>query len=159
MATKGSSAFPKAPALWNLTMRLFSVIFSMSDSSKLVFVMGVRWLYNCCFVGCFILSVSLTFIWPITYQFLSMPLPVTCWCHSRLMRRCFWGRWTCPIVSEDHPLEMSPLWLKHKYSFFFVCIDLGTLYHLLLVPDYVAGIRFEWMKLLEAQFYRRSPRP
>ena len=27
-----------------------------------------------------------------------MPLLVTCWCLSRLMRYCFLGRWTCPLV-------------------------------------------------------------
>ena len=33
-----------------------------------------------------------------------MPLPVACWCLSRLMRHCFLGRWTCPPVSESYHL-------------------------------------------------------
>ena len=33
-----------------------------------------------------------------------MPLLVVCWCHSRLMRHLFLGRWAYPLVSEAHPL-------------------------------------------------------
>ena len=40
-----------------------------------------------------------------------MPLLVTCWSLSRLIRHCFWSWWTCPPVS----VEMLPLWLKHMY--------------------------------------------
>ena len=47
---------------------------------------------------------DLTSIWPIAYLKLSMPLLVVCWCHSRLMRCCFWCRWTCSLVSKARPL-------------------------------------------------------
>ena len=34
------------------------------------------------------------------------------------MRCCFQGRWTCPLVSENHhfSVEMPPFWLKYMYS-------------------------------------------
>ena len=43
----------------------------------------------------------LTSIWPIFYWLLSMTSQVACWCHSRLMRRCFRNSLTCPLVSEN----------------------------------------------------------
>ena len=58
---------------------------------------------------------GLTSIWPIAYRYLSMPLLVVYWCHSRLMRRCFRGRSTS-FKGPPFSVEMSPLWLKHMYS-------------------------------------------
>ena len=78
----------------------------------------------------------LTSIWP-------MPLLDACWCHSRLMRCCFWGRWTCPQVSKDYPL----MW----YHLLMSCLRWhGGLCHLLLVQDYVAGIWVGRVHLLYA---------
>ena len=48
--------------------------------------------------------IGLTSIWPIVNRWLLMPLLVAFWCHSRLMRRCFWGRWTSPQISETFHL-------------------------------------------------------
>ena len=48
---------------------------------------------------------SLTSIWPRANRSLSMPLLVTCWRLSRLMRHCFLGRWTCLLVSESNHSE------------------------------------------------------
>ena len=47
-----------------------------------------------------------------------MPLLVTCWCLSRLIRHCFLGWWTCLLVSRELPfrVETLPVWLKNRYS-------------------------------------------
>ena len=37
---------------------------------------------------------------------------VACWCPSRLMRLCFLGRWTCPLVSENYLL----VWRCHLFA-------------------------------------------
>ena len=118
----------------------------------IVFVMGGRWSYSCCFVGCCPQDVfniarsilvqlpssffsirlvnvhivhpcssidttadwkktAIYFIgqvwlpkWPIGYRKLSVPLLVACWCLSRLMRHCFLGSWTYPLVSVNNHL-------------------------------------------------------
>ena len=85
---------------------------------------------------------GLTSIWPIAYRELSMLLLVECWCHFWSIRRCFLGRWTCLIVSEDHHL----VWRCHVFDQS-TCIPSflrrhgGLCYLQMLVPDYVAGIR------------------
>ena len=54
----------------------------------------------------------LTSICAIVYRYLSMPLLVACWCLSRLMRHCFLGRWTCPLVSESYRF----VWRCHLFD-------------------------------------------
>ena len=45
----------------------------------------------------------LPFLFLFSHLFASLILSLFYWCLSRLMRRWFRGRWTCPLVSEDHP--------------------------------------------------------
>ena len=63
------------------------------------------------------------FLMIITFRYQSMALLVVYWCHFQSMGRCFQGRWTCPLVSENHHLEWRCLLfflLKHVLRF--VCI-------------------------------------
>ena len=58
---------------------------------------------------------GLTSILPVVYRLLSMPLLLACWCHSRSMRHCFLGRWTCLLVSVNYHL----LWRCHLFDWRF----------------------------------------
>ena len=50
-----------------------------------------------------------------------MPLLITCWRLSRLMRHCFLGRWTCLLVSEIYRL----VWRCRLFDVFrLVCVDM-----------------------------------
>ena len=47
---------------------------------------------------------------------------------SRLLRRCLPGRWTYPLVSEDHPLDGDVASLIKTHVFCFICVDLEALF-------------------------------
>ena len=76
-----------------------------------------------------------------------------------LMRHCFRGRWTCPLVSEDHPLVWRYRLFDESTCILFCLRCHGGLCHLLLVPGYVARIRLKWVNLPEALCHQRGQHP
>ena len=60
-------------------------------------------------------------IWSITYRYLSMLSLGAYWCHLQLTKCCLWGKWTCPLISENYYLEWRCLLflLKHMYFVLF----------------------------------------
>ena len=95
----------------------------------------------------------LTFIWSIN-QLIAVYTFISC-----ILRRCFRGRLTCPLVSESHKfnMELPPFWSKHMYSVLTAFRWKPS--HLLLAPDFAARTRFGLLYLQEALCHLRSLRP